>query len=107
MYLTYSECDILLDLNSTIEVRLFFTWRFSVQPDPPFITSQNIVQFIRLISLLTLDWAGDPVRADLGDQGGANPRLLSLGRDLLREPTQVSVPLPSLQILQITPEFLF
>ena len=53
--LTYSECDILLVLNSSNEVRLFFTWRISVRLDPAVscITVQNIGHGIILIVLCT------------------------------------------------------
>ena len=45
----------LLVLNSSNEVRLFFTWRISVRPDPPVscITVQNIGHGIILIVLST------------------------------------------------------
>ena len=55
--------------------------------------------------LFYLSIAGDSVWAELSDGGGPGPDL-GLRGHLMRQPPSVPVPLPGLQILKITPEFL-
>ena len=74
MYLTYSECDILLVLNSTkLQSQTVFHLKDfgSTGPARRYIIAQNIVHFTKLISLLT----GQVTRSELTSVIKAGPGL--------------------------------